>query len=119
MKHGVNFVYVSDRAALQAIVDRGLRARYDATPAQLEISGLAARRGSSFSLLLLLFVELDFMDPHKYPGLNVTTDVKYVVIPSAPSEIPEFRASAAALVANATTLLHGCRRSTSRASPRS
>ena len=42
---------VSDRAALQALVDRGMRA-------QLEISGLATG---------LLFVELEFMDP-RGPG---------------------------------------------------
>jgi paraquat-inducible protein B len=87
-EHGANF-HVSDRGALQALVDRGLRA-------QLEISGLATG---------LLFVELDFMDPHKHPDLSTSTDVKYVVIPSAPSEISEFRASAESLMANATTLL--------------
>lgn len=80
---------VSDRGALQALVDKGLRA-------QLEISGLATG---------LLFVELDFMDPAKYPDLATKSEVKYVVIPSAPSEISEFRASASTLLANATTLL--------------
>jgi paraquat-inducible protein B len=80
---------VSDRAALQALVDRGMRA-------QLEISGLATG---------LLFVELDFMDPAKFPDRHDTSDMKYVVVPSAPSEISEFRASAATLLANATTLL--------------
>jgi len=50
-------------------------------------------------------VELDFMDPRKYPDASDTTDIKYVVIPSAPSEISEFRASATTLLANATTLL--------------
>jgi len=80
---------VSDRGALQALVDKGLRA-------QLELGGLATG---------LLFVELDFMDPVKYPDTATKTEVKYVVIPSAPSEISEFRASAATLLANATTLL--------------
>jgi paraquat-inducible protein B len=80
---------VSDRGALQALVDKGLRA-------QLEIGGLATG---------LLFVELDFMDPVKYPDMATKTEVKYVVIPSAPSEISEFRASASTLLANATTLL--------------
>jgi len=80
---------VSDRGALQGLVDKGLRA-------QLEIGGLATG---------LLFVELDFMDPAKYPDLATKTEVKYVVIPSAPSEISEFRASASTLLANATTLL--------------
>jgi paraquat-inducible protein B len=80
---------VSDRGALQALVDKGLRA-------QLEIGGLATG---------LLFVELDFMDPVKYPDLATRTEVKYVVIPSAPSEISEFRASASTLLANATSVL--------------
>jgi paraquat-inducible protein B len=87
-EHGANLA-VADRGALQELVDKGLRA-------QLEIGGLATG---------LLFVELDFMDPAKYPDTSNTTDVKYVVIPSAPSEISEFRASAATLLANATTLL--------------
>ena len=87
-EHGAN-LDVSDRGALQALVDKGLRA-------QLEIGGLATG---------LLFVELDFMDPAKYPDTSKTTEVKYVVVPSAPSEISEFRASASTLLANATTLL--------------
>jgi paraquat-inducible protein B len=80
---------VSDRGALQGLVDKGLRA-------QLEIGGLATG---------LLFVELDFMDPAKYPDMSNKSEVKYVVIPSAPSEISEFRASASTLLANATTVL--------------
>jgi paraquat-inducible protein B len=80
---------VSDRGALQALVDKGLRA-------QLEVGGLATG---------LLFVELDFMDPAKFPDTTDKTEVKYVVVPSAPSEISEFRASATTLLANATTLL--------------
>jgi paraquat-inducible protein B len=87
-EHGASFD-VSDRAALQALVDRGLRA-------QLELGGLATG---------LLFVELDFMDPLKYPDLSKTSDVKYVVVPPTPSEISELRASAATLLANATTVL--------------
>jgi paraquat-inducible protein B len=80
---------VSDRGALQGLVDKGLRA-------QLEISGLATG---------LLFVELDFMDPAKYPDTSTKSEVKYVVIPSAPSEISEFQASASSLLSNATTVL--------------
>lgn len=87
-EHGANFD-VSDRAALQALVDRGLRA-------QLELGGLATG---------LLFVELDFMDPQKYPDLSKTSDLKYVVVPPTPSEISELRSSAATLLANATTVL--------------
>ncbi|MGA2017627.1 MAG: MlaD family protein [Opitutaceae bacterium] len=87
-EHGASFD-VSDRAALQALVDRGLRA-------QLELGGLATG---------LLFVELDFLDPHKYPDLSKAADEKYVVIPPAPSEISELRHSAATMLANATTVL--------------
>jgi paraquat-inducible protein B len=87
-EHGAN-LDVSDRSALQELVDKGLRA-------QLELGGLATG---------LLFVELDFMDVSKYPDTSKVSDVKYVVIPSAPSEISEFRASATTLLANATTLL--------------
>jgi paraquat-inducible protein B len=87
-EHGASFD-VSDRAALQALVDRGLRA-------QLELGGLATG---------LLFVELDFMDPQKYPDLSKTSDLKYVVVPPTPSEISELRSSAATLLANATTVL--------------
>jgi len=87
-EHGASFD-VSSRAELQTLVDRGLRA-------QLEISGLATG---------LLYVELDFMDPLKYPDLSKTSDVKYVVVPPTPSEISELRAGAATLLANATTVL--------------
>jgi paraquat-inducible protein B len=75
---------ISDREALQSLVDRGLRA-------QLQVIGLATG---------LLFVELDFMDPHRYPDSSLTTDVKYVVIPSAPSPISEFQASATTLLSH-------------------
>ena len=75
---------VSDRSALQALVDQGLRA-------QLEVSGLATG---------LLFVELDFKDPAKYPDNALTTDAKYVVVPAAPSAISEFQASATTLLAH-------------------
>jgi paraquat-inducible protein B len=87
-EHGAN-LDVSDRGALQALVDKGLRA-------QLEVGGLATG---------LLFVELDFMDAAKYPDTSNSTEVKFVVIPSVPSDLSEFRASAVTLLANATTLL--------------
>jgi len=80
---------VADRAALQELVDRGLRA-------QLEIAGLATG---------LLYVELDFRDPAKYPDRSRTSDVKYVTVPPMPSEISELRASATTLMANATAVL--------------
>ena len=86
-EHGAIFD-VTDRAALQQLVDHGLRA-------QLELSGLATG---------LLYVELEFLDPRKYPGGGATDD-KYIVVPPTPSEISELRASAATLLANATTVL--------------
>lgn len=87
-EHGAVFD-VSDRAVLQGLVDRGLRA-------QLELGGLATG---------LLFVELEFMDPLKVPDLNKMTNAKYVVIPPMPSEISELRARATSLLANATEVL--------------
>jgi paraquat-inducible protein B len=81
-EHGAS-LDISDREALQALVDRGLRA-------QLEVLGLATG---------LLFVELDFLDPAKHPDTSNTTEVKYVVVPSAPSDLAEFRASATTLLA--------------------
>jgi paraquat-inducible protein B len=80
---------VSDRGALQGLVDKGLRA-------QLEVGGLATG---------LLFVELDFMDPAKFPDTSNASEVKFVVIPSVPSDLSELRASATTLLANATALL--------------
>jgi paraquat-inducible protein B len=87
-EHGAD-LDLSSRGALQGLVDKGLRA-------QLEIGGLATG---------LLFVELDFMDPVRYPAGTPVAEATYVVVPSAPSEISEFRASASTLMANATTLL--------------
>jgi paraquat-inducible protein B len=80
---------VADKGAIDGLVDKGLRA-------QLEIAGLATG---------LLFVELDFLDPHQHPAVSAPADDRYAVVPAAPSEISEFRASAATLMANATTLL--------------
>jgi paraquat-inducible protein B len=80
---------VSDRAALQGLVDHGLRA-------QLEIAGLATG---------LLYVELEFMDPAKYPDTSTTTDVKYVTVPPMASDFSELRASATNLMAEAHEVL--------------
>jgi paraquat-inducible protein B len=70
---------VSNREELQTLVDHGLRA-------QLGVLGLATG---------LLFVELDFVDPHDYPApppppAPVT---KAVVVPAIPSAISEFQAN--------------------------
>jgi len=80
---------VADRAALQELVDRGLRA-------QLEIAGLATG---------LLYVELDFADPAKFRDRARSTETKYVTVPPMPSAISELRASATRLMANATEVL--------------
>lgn len=68
---------VADRAELQTLVDRGLRA-------QLGILGLATG---------LLFVQLDFFDPHDYPAREAPKESKYAVVPAAPSAIAELQAS--------------------------
>ena len=64
---------VADRAELQKLVDRGLRA-------QLGILGLATG---------LLYVELNFVDPQDYPPPALPFQPKYVVIPAMPSAISE------------------------------
>ncbi|MSU69300.1 MAG: MCE family protein [Opitutaceae bacterium] len=68
-------VDVSDRAELQRLIDKGLRA-------QLGVLGLATG---------LLFVELDFLDTKEYPAGERGTDVKYAVVPYVPSAISEFQ----------------------------
>lgn len=68
---------VSDRSQLQALVDHGLRA-------QLGVIGLATG---------LLFVELDFYDPHQYPATAPVGDTRYIVMPAVPSTISEYQAS--------------------------
>lgn len=68
---------VSDRSALQALVDHGLRA-------QLGVVGLATG---------LLFVELDFYNPHQYPASVQDAEAKHIVIPAVPSAISEYQAS--------------------------
>ena len=68
-------VDVSDRAELQRLVNKGLRA-------QLSPQSLATG---------LLFVELDFMNPREFPPEAAPADGKYVVIPAVPSAISEFQ----------------------------
>ncbi|MGA3007262.1 MAG: MlaD family protein [Opitutaceae bacterium] len=76
---------MSDRAALQKLIDRGLRAK-------LGVVGLATG---------LLFVELDFLDPVEYPATNPGIDgVKYAVVPSVPSAISEYQASLTMILSN-------------------
>ena len=68
---------VSDRAELQTLVDHGLRA-------QLGVIGLATG---------LLFVELDFYNPHQYPAQVPIADARRVVVPAVLSMISEYQAS--------------------------
>lgn len=66
---------LSNRAELQKLVDRGLRA-------QLGVLGLATG---------LLYVELDFVDPKEHPTPSSTFQSRYVVVPYIPSAISEFQ----------------------------
>jgi paraquat-inducible protein B len=72
-----NIIDVSDQDELQHLVDKGLRA-------QLGVLGLATG---------LLFVELDFVDPHQYPADLRVTETKYAVVPAMTSTISEFQAN--------------------------
>jgi len=75
---------ISDRAELQRLIDKGLRA-------QLGVIGLATG---------LLYVELDFADPSEHPDLNRRTDLKYAAMPAMPSAISEFQASFTQILAD-------------------
>jgi len=76
---------VSQRAELEALIDRGLRA-------QLGVIGLATG---------LLYVELDFRDPANYPRPPMTTvSLDYATVPAIPSTISEFQASFSDILAN-------------------
>src|SRR6185369_12575346 len=77
-------INVANRAELQTLVDRGLRA-------QLGVLGLA---------MGLLFVELDFVDPKEYPVTEKAIEAKYVIVPAVPSAISEFQASVSEILAN-------------------
>ena len=71
-------VDLADRAQLEALIERGLRA-------QLGVIGLATG---------MLYVELDFRDPVEYPPPATTSiPTEYAVIPAMPSTIAEFQAS--------------------------
>lgn len=75
---------ISDRAELQRLIDKGLRA-------QLGVIGLATG---------LLYVELDFVDPAEYPDVNRRIDQKYAAMPAVPSAISEFQASFTQILAD-------------------
>ena len=75
---------VTSREVLQELIDKGLRA-------QLGVMGLATG---------LLYVELDFRDPERFPDPMRITEIKYAVVPSTLSTISEFQA-------NLTTIMAG------------
>lgn len=75
---------VSDRAELQKLIDRGLRAR-------LEVQALATG---------LLYVGLDFTDESLSVPATTPTDPKYAVVPAAPSVISEFQSSITEILAD-------------------
>jgi paraquat-inducible protein B len=75
-------INVADPAALQELVDRGLRA-------QLGVSGLATG---------LLYVELDIDEAHLPVESAAPPNAPYVVVPAVPSALTEFQASATSLL---------------------
>jgi paraquat-inducible protein B len=82
-RDGTN-VDVSDRDVLQKLIDHGLRA-------QLGVMGLATG---------LLFVELDFYNPHEYPPDTKAPESKYAVMPAVPSAISEYQASLSVILSD-------------------
>ncbi|MBL9187574.1 MAG: MCE family protein [Opitutaceae bacterium] len=76
-------INVTDRAELQAMVQRGLRAR-------LEVQGWATG---------LLFVGLDFLDPKEFPPIVAVPDDRFVIVPFVPSAIAEYQASITEILA--------------------
>jgi paraquat-inducible protein B len=82
-RDGTN-VDVSDRDVLQNLIDHGLRA-------QLGVMGLATG---------LLFVELDFYNPHEYPPDTRAPESKYAVMPAVPSAISEYQASLSVILSD-------------------
>ncbi|MDP3073090.1 MAG: MlaD family protein [Opitutaceae bacterium] len=76
-------INVTDRAELQAMVQRGLRAR-------LEVQGWATG---------LLFVGLDFLDPMENPPSVAVPDDRFVIVPFVPSAIAEYQASITEILA--------------------
>jgi len=80
---------VGTRAALEQLVQRGLRA-------QLGVAGLATG---------LLFVELDFKNPNEFPA-DAPRDASesHVVVPQVPSLISEYQKSLGEILANVKDL---------------
>jgi paraquat-inducible protein B len=73
---------VADRAEIEKLVANGMRA-------QLVAQSLATG---------MLFVALDFFNPEDYPKDPKLADPRYAVVPSVPSAISEFQASASEIL---------------------
>lgn len=82
--HEGKVINVADRAELENLVRKGLRA-------QLQVQALATG---------LLFIELNFFDPKEEPGATYFADPRYVVVPTVTSAISEFQASLSGILAN-------------------
>ena len=76
-------INVANRAQLEALVARGLRAR-------LEVQSLATG---------LLFVGLNFVDPKESPDPGLKNS-RYTVVPALPSAISEFQSSLTEILTN-------------------
>jgi paraquat-inducible protein B len=74
---------MTNAGELQRLIDRGLRAR-------LNLTGITG----------LLFVELDFEDPRKYPADPRYMTEQYPTVPTIPSPISEVQQSIVEIVAN-------------------
>jgi paraquat-inducible protein B len=74
---------MTNAGELQQLIDRGLRAR-------LNLTGITG----------LLFVELDFEDPRKYPADPRYMTEQYPTVPTIPSPISEVQQSIVEIVAN-------------------
>lgn len=75
---------VSDRAELERLIDRGLRA-------QLGVIGLATG---------LLYVELDFFNVDEFPMPAMERDDRFAFVPAVPSTISQYQASFTDILAN-------------------
>jgi paraquat-inducible protein B len=73
---------VADRAEIEKLVGNGMRAQL---VAQSLVTGM-------------LFVALDFFNPKDYPQDPKLVDSRYAVVPSVPSAITEFQASASEIL---------------------
>jgi paraquat-inducible protein B len=82
---------VGDRAKIETLVQRGLRAR-------LDVIGLATG---------LLFVQLDFFNPQEYPADNRPSDARYPVVPYVQSTIEGYQKSIGEILSKAKDINFG------------